>query len=98
MRKFAYLLTLLSLLLPGVPVQAADARPPGHKAGHYVRCAYPSQMTYGPLENGRGSTGTAPAGGESVTLPFIGPHDITSIFAHGSPDCSSHCKTRRCDV
>ena len=97
MRKFAYLLTLLSLLLPAVPVQAADARPPGHKAGHYVRWAYPSQMTYGPLENGRGSTGTAPAGGAFLTLPFMGPHYITSIFDHCSPDYSTNGKTCRYD-
>ena len=54
-------------------------------------------MTYGPLENGRGSTGTAPAGGAFLTLPFMGPHYITSIFDHCSPDYSTNGKTCRYD-
>jgi murein DD-endopeptidase MepM/ murein hydrolase activator NlpD len=98
MRISASILTLLSLLLSvAVPAEAADARPPGHSLGHYVRWSYPSQMTYGPIENGRGHTGMAPASGAFLTLPFMGPQYITSIFDHCSPDYGINGKTCRYD-
>ncbi len=97
MRILVSLLTLASLLLPALPVQAADARPPGNKPGHYVHWSYPSQITYGPIENGRGNTGMAPASGAFLTLPFMGPHYVTSIFDHCSPDYGINGKTCRYD-
>jgi murein DD-endopeptidase MepM/ murein hydrolase activator NlpD len=97
MRTLVSILTLTSLLLYAVPVQAADARPPGHRAGHYIRWSYPSQMTYGPIEDGQGSTGTAPAADAFLTLPFMGPHYITAIFDHCSPDYTVNGKVCRYD-
>src|SRR5882762_8208457 len=97
MRIFAAILSLLSLLLPGAPAQAADARPPGKTIGHYVRWSYPSQMTYGPIEDGHGNTGVAPSAGAFLTLPFMGPQYITSIFDHCSPDYQTNGRTCRYD-
>jgi murein DD-endopeptidase MepM/ murein hydrolase activator NlpD len=97
MRILVSILTLLSLLLHAVPAQAAAAYPPGHKLGHYVRWSYPSQMSYGPIENGTGKTGMAPAAGAFLTLPFTGPHYITSIFDHCSPDYAANGTTCRYD-
>jgi murein DD-endopeptidase MepM/ murein hydrolase activator NlpD len=90
MRILVSILTLLSLLLPTSPVQAAGAHPPGHKLGHYVRWSYPSQMSYGPIEEGAGKTGEAPSAGAFLTLPFMGPHYVTSIFDHCSPDYATN--------
>jgi murein DD-endopeptidase MepM/ murein hydrolase activator NlpD len=97
MRILVSILTLLTLLLHALPVHAAPARAPGHAPGHYVRWSYPSQMTYGPIEDGRGNTGTAPSAGAFLTLPFMGPHYITSIFDHCSPDYGTNGKTCRYD-
>ena len=97
MRILVSLLTLLSLLLHTGPVQAAGAQPPGHKLGHYVRWSYPSQVTYGPIENGTGKTGMAPSAGAFLTLPFMGPHYITSIFDHCTPDYTTNGKICRYD-
>ena len=97
MRILVSLLTLLSLLLHTGPVQAADARPPGHKLGHYVRWSYPSQISYGPIENGRGKTGLTPSAGAFLTLPFMGPHYVTSIFDHCSPDYTTNGRICRYD-
>jgi murein DD-endopeptidase MepM/ murein hydrolase activator NlpD len=98
MRILRSTLTLLTLLLlQAAPVQAADAQPPGHSAGRYVRWFYPSQMTYGPIEDGQGETGMAPAAGAFLTLPFMGPHYITSIFDHCSPDYGINGTTCRYD-
>jgi len=102
MRILVSFLTLLSLLLHAVPVQAADvhaagAHPPGKRVGHYVRWSYPSQMTYGPIEDGRGKTGIAPSSGAFLTLPFMGPHYVTSIFDHCSPDYSNNGRICRYD-
>ena len=97
MRILVSILTLLTLLPSAVPVQAADARPPGHPQGHYVRWSYPSQMTYGPIEDGRGNTGMAPSERALLTLPFMGPQYITSIFDHCYPDYGITGKTCRYD-
>ena len=97
MRILVSTLTLLTLLLHAVPVLAADALPPGHKAGRYVRWSYPSQMTYGPIEDGKGKTGVAPSSGAFLTLPFMGPQYITSIFDHCYPDYSTNGQTCRYD-
>jgi murein DD-endopeptidase MepM/ murein hydrolase activator NlpD len=97
MRILLSTLTLLLLLLHAVPVQAADALPPGAKAGRYVRWSYPSQMSYGPIEEGKGKTGMAPSAGAFLTLPFMGPQYITSIFDHCSPDYATNGHTCRYD-
>ena len=67
-------------------VQATQALPPGTQAGHYTRWFYPSQMPYGSIEYGSASTGEAASGGAFLTLPFMGPHYITSIFDHCGPN------------
>jgi murein DD-endopeptidase MepM/ murein hydrolase activator NlpD len=86
MRVLALLFTLGCLLLSALPAQAQTALPPGpQKPSKYVRWAYPSQVTYGPIETGSGDTGNSPARGAFLTLPFMGPHYITSIFSHCYP-------------
>ncbi|HYL08162.1 MAG TPA: M23 family metallopeptidase [Candidatus Udaeobacter sp.] len=86
MRVAALIVCLGALVLSALPAQAASALPPGHQPVKYTRWTYPSQMNYGPLETGVGSTGMAPARGAFLTLPFMGPHYITSIFDHCYPD------------
>ena len=85
MRVFVFVVTVLLLFLFGVPAQASQAEPPGQKAGKYTRWFYPSQMSYGPIEDGTGNTGSAPSPGAFLTLPFMGPHYITSLFDHCYP-------------
>ena len=97
MRIFVFLLTFFSLFLYGVPVQAGYAEPPGQKQGKYSRWFYPSQMSYGPIEDGAGSIGSGPAPGAFLTLPFMGPHYITSIFDHCGPDYGTHGRVCRYD-
>jgi murein DD-endopeptidase MepM/ murein hydrolase activator NlpD len=67
-------------------VQADQAQPPGQKAGKYVRWYYPSQTSYGSVEDGTGDSGSGPAPGAFLTLPFMGPHVVTSLFDHCYPD------------
>jgi len=86
MRVVVLLVTLGALLLSALPAQAHSALPPGHQPVKYSRWAYPSQVVYGPIENGQGSTGVGPAAGAFLTLPFMGPHYITSVFDHCYPD------------
>ena len=85
MRVFALLFALVCVLLSAAPAQANTALPPGHKPIKYTRWAYPSQVTYGPIETSQGDTGMAPAPGAFLTLPFMGPHYITSLFSHCYP-------------
>jgi murein DD-endopeptidase MepM/ murein hydrolase activator NlpD len=49
------------------------------------------------MEDGQGNTGTAPAPGAFLTLPFMGPHYITSVFDHCYPDYGINGKTCRYD-
>ena len=86
MRVVVLLLTLGAVLFSALPAQAHSALPPGDKAFKYSRWSYPSQMTYGPLETGAGETGEAPTARAFMTLPFMGPHYITSIFDHCGPN------------
>ena len=72
--------------MPSASVQAAPALPPGQRPGHYVRWFYPSQTPYGMVETGTASTGEAAAPGAFLTLPFMGPHIVTSGFDHCYPD------------
>src|SRR5256712_2260849 len=97
MRVFVVLLTLGALLLSALPAQAHSALPPGHKQIKYSRWAYPSQVTYGPIEDGGGETGMAPARGAFLTLPFMGPHYITSVFSHCYPDYGNYTRLCRYD-
>ena len=86
MRVFALILCLGIFAFGALPAQAASALPPGHKPVKYTRWSYPSQMSYGPLETGAASTGISPAPGAFLTLPFMGPHYITSLFDHCGPN------------
>jgi murein DD-endopeptidase MepM/ murein hydrolase activator NlpD len=86
MRVVVFLLTLGLFLLAAMPAQASNALPPGHQPSKYSRWAYPSQVNYGPIETGSGDTGAGPAPGAFMTLPFMGPHYITSIFDHCGPN------------
>jgi murein DD-endopeptidase MepM/ murein hydrolase activator NlpD len=97
MRVLVFALTFLSLFLYGLPVQASQAEPPGQKAGRYTRWYYPSQISYGPLEDGAGNIGSAAAPGAFLTLPFMGPHYVTSIFDHCGPDYGTHGRVCRYD-
>jgi murein DD-endopeptidase MepM/ murein hydrolase activator NlpD len=97
MRVLVFAVTFLSLFLYSLPVQASQAQLPGQKAGKYVRWYYPSQMTYGPIEDGTGSVDSPPAPGAFLTLPFMGPHYVTSLFDHCYPDYGTNGVTCRYD-
>jgi murein DD-endopeptidase MepM/ murein hydrolase activator NlpD len=84
-------------LLGAMSAHAGEALPPGKKSGPYSRWYYPSQMPYGAIEYGNSVTGEAPSSGAFLTLPFMGPHYITSIFDHCSPDYSVNGKVCRWD-
>jgi murein DD-endopeptidase MepM/ murein hydrolase activator NlpD len=86
MRVFALLAALSSFLLFAPAAQAHSALPPGHAPIKYTRWAYPSQTAYGPMETGVSNLHEAPAAGAFLTLPFMGPHYITSIFDHCGPN------------
>ena len=89
MRILVLLATLTTLLLNSVPVQAGQPTPPGQKGGQYVRWYYPGQLPYGTSEDGAGNTGSAPSPAAFLTLPFMGPHIVTSGFDHCYPDYST---------
>ena len=76
------------LLLQGVPAHAAQALPPGQKQAPHIRWFYPSQTSYGAIEDGTGDTGSGPAPIAFLTLPFMGPHVVTALFDHCYPDYS----------
>ena len=97
MRVVVLIFCLVSFVLSALPAQAASALPPGHKAIKYSRWSYPSQIAYGPLETGYGNTGMGPAPGAFLTLPFMGPHYITSIFDHCFPDYNQRDQICRYD-
>ena len=98
MRVFVPLLALGCLLLSALPAQASSAVPPGpQKPNKYTRWAYPSQVPYGPIEDGSGNTGIAPSPGAFLTLPFMGPHYITSLFSHCYPDYVNNSRLCRYD-
>src|SRR5215469_5834054 len=86
MRVLVFVLMVGALLCAAVPAQAQSAMPPGVVPGKYVRWFYPSQITYGPLEDGTAKLDEAAAPGAFLTLPFMGPHYITSIFDHCGPN------------
>jgi murein DD-endopeptidase MepM/ murein hydrolase activator NlpD len=97
-RVLAVVLALGCLLLSALPAQAHSALPPGpNKPAKYTRWFYPSQVAYGPIEDGQSQTGMAPARGAFLTLPFMGPHYITSIFSHCYPDYGDYNQVCRYD-
>src|SRR5579859_1735223 len=97
MRVFVLILTLVAFVLSAVPAQAGAAVAPGNKPGQYHRWSYPSQIAYGPIEDGNGNIGSQPSPGAFMTLPFMGPHYITSVFDHCGPNYTSHGKVCRYD-
>jgi murein DD-endopeptidase MepM/ murein hydrolase activator NlpD len=96
-RILAAVAALALQLLSTASVQAAQALPPGQRSGQYVRWYYPSQMPYGAIETGNASTGEQPAGGAFLTLPFMGPHYVTSLFDHCYPDYQENGRLCRWD-
>ncbi len=98
LRHLFALAAIAPLLLQSMPAYGAQALPPGqNKHGRYVRWAYPSQMAYGPIEAGSADTGMAPSSRAFLTLPFMGPHYITSIFDHCYPDYGTSGRVCRYD-
>ena len=86
MRALVFLLAVGALVCSAAPAQAQSAIPPGAAPGKYVRWFYPSQITYGPLEDGTATLDEPAASGAFLTLPFMGPHYITSLFDHCGPN------------
>ncbi|HET7465803.1 MAG TPA: M23 family metallopeptidase [Candidatus Dormibacteraeota bacterium] len=84
-------------LFAAAPAQAGQALPPGQKPGHYTRWFYPSQMPYGALENGAANLHETPSSGAFLTLPFMGPHYVTSLFDHCYPDYAANGRLCRWD-
>ena len=97
MRVFLFFTILAAMLVCASPVQASTAASPGHEPAKYYPWRYPSQIAYGPLETGFGSTGEAPSPGAFLTLPFMGPHYITSLFDHCYPNYGTNGKVCRYD-
>src|SRR5229473_1070378 len=85
-RHLIALAAFAPLLLQSAPVHAEQALPPGQKQSPHVRWFYPSQLSYGTVETGTGNTGVAPSPSAFLTLPFMGPHIVTSLFDHCYPD------------
>jgi murein DD-endopeptidase MepM/ murein hydrolase activator NlpD len=96
-RVFSALTATGLALLLAAPATASQALQPGQKQGHYIRWFYPSQQPYGPIETGTGMTGEAPAPGAFLTLPFMGPHYVTSLFDHCYPDYQANGRLCRWD-
>jgi murein DD-endopeptidase MepM/ murein hydrolase activator NlpD len=79
------LVTAGMLLLAGAgPVSAAAPRLATQAPIPYKRWSYPAQIPTGPIEAGN-SPVLANAGSGFLTLPFLGPHFVTSIFDHCNP-------------
>jgi len=97
MRVLVFAVTFLLLFLFGAPVQASQAEPPGQKAGKYVRWYYPAQTTYGQYETGNADRGLGQSPGAFLTLPFMGPHIVTSLFDHCYPDYQTNGRLCRYD-
>lgn len=85
-RVVVLFLAVGSFVLSAAPADAHSALPPGHQPIKYSRWAYPSQVSYGPLETGAGDIGQGSSARAFMTLPFMGPHYITSIFDHCGPN------------
>jgi murein DD-endopeptidase MepM/ murein hydrolase activator NlpD len=78
-------LAALAVLATALPVAAAEPKMPGGPAEKpFQRWSYPSQIPTGPIEDG--SSAVRPTSNGFLTLPFMGPHYVTSIFDHCSPN------------
>ena len=75
----------LLLLAGATPAAAAAPRLPTQAPVPYHRWSYPAQIPTGPIEDGT-SPPLANAGSGFLTLPFTGPHFVTSVFDHCSPN------------
>lgn len=75
----------LLLLAGATPAAAASPRLPTQPPVPYHRWSYPAQLPTGPIEEGS-SPVLAGAGGGFLTLPFAGPHFVTSLFDHCGPN------------
>lgn len=76
--------TVILTVLTASPVHAAEPKMPGQKDTPYQQWWYPAQLPTGPLEEGRSPAADASHG--FLTLPFTGPHYVTSIFDHCGPN------------
>lgn len=72
------------VLLLSTPAHAAEPGPLGKPPPEYVRASYPTQIPTGPIEDGGSPVRAGPGG--FLTLPFLGPHFVTAIFDHCSPN------------
>src|SRR5207245_10746683 len=97
MRVWFLVLCRRCLLVYARPSQAQAALSPGQKQIKYSRWVYPRHVTYGPIEDGAGETGIGLARGAFLTLPFMGPHYITSVFSHCYPDYGNYTRVCRYD-
>jgi murein DD-endopeptidase MepM/ murein hydrolase activator NlpD len=88
---------VVALLLQSVPASAAEALPPGQKQERHVRWFYPSQLSYGTWETGTADIGSRPAPDAFLTLSFMGPHVVTSLFDHCYPDYGTNGRLCRYD-
>ena len=77
------LLAAVLTVLTASPVHAAEPKMPGQKDVPYQQWWYPAQLPTGALEEGN-TPGRATSIG-FLTLPFTGPHYVTSIFDHCGP-------------
>ncbi|MGH7903685.1 MAG: M23 family metallopeptidase [Candidatus Dormibacteraceae bacterium] len=75
----------LLVLRGGVPAGAAPPYDPGQPIPAYVPWSYPPQLPWGGIEDGRSGYRADPGAG-FLTLPFTGPHYVTSLFDHCRPD------------
>ena len=80
---FAFLTVILTILSAS-PVHAAEPKMPGQKEVPYREWWYPPQLPSGAIEDATSAPTAAPGG--FLTLPFTGPHYVTSIFDHCSPN------------
>ena len=96
-RPLVVLFALAFQLLAAAPAHASLALPPGERPGHYNRWFYPAQLPYGSIEDGTGHVSEAPSSGAFLTLPFIGPHYVTSLFDHCYPDYQQNGRLCRYD-
>ena len=86
-----------ALAMNSTPAHAARALQPGEKQVAYSHWTYPSQISYGGFEDGNGQEGRSQSPNAFLTLPFMGPHYVTSIFDHCAPTNTVDGKVCRYD-
>src|SRR5579859_1926320 len=97
LRARAILAAAVAFVLTATPVSASSATAPGVKPPAYIHWSYPNQLSYGAIERGDSDQGRPQAPNAFLTLPFMGPHYVTSIFDHCSPDYSIDGRVCRYD-